>query len=103
LSGPLAALVKNQPTAKDNQNLIEALSIQLPERTGVELFEVVTHTKTDYALQHGFLQSLNWRKLEAVTAYTKKFVSNVIFRKADLRNTFLETAIARSMTTDFYY
>jgi hypothetical protein len=41
--------------------VIEALSVQLPERTGVELIDVLPESDRDWSLRHPFMESLLWR------------------------------------------
>jgi hypothetical protein len=58
----LNVLLGEEQSAWKNRGLIEALSIQLPERTGRELVELAPFCADFRSVQEAFLQSLIWRK-----------------------------------------
>jgi len=101
--GKLFKLVKDGSTAYSNQNLIEALSIQLPERIRYELFEVAPHAKLFHAVAEGFVQSLIWRKPDTFGQGATDYVNEVILQNNDFFNQFLEASISISMKPDFYF
>ena len=59
---PLHEFVKEEAVMWMSRGLIEAFSVQVPERTGKELIEVVPAIKTFQPVQESFLDSLLWRK-----------------------------------------
>jgi hypothetical protein len=66
--GPGARLGKLVKTASDcwrHAGLLEAFSVQLPERVGKELVELAKHTRSFGAVQRAFIQSLVWRDAKA--------------------------------------
>jgi hypothetical protein len=79
---PLGNLVTDISHAYKNSGWIEALCVQTPERTGLELVELVSSVRTWYVTKHGFLQSLIWRDPIKVTEATKNYL-NEIFAEDD--------------------
>ena len=65
--------------------LLEALCIQVPERTGRELLEFVPSLKERWNFKHAFLQSLIWRDKKAFSDNTSKILFELI--KTDLYKT----------------
>jgi len=102
-SGRLHNLIKDQNTAENNRNLVEALSIQLPERINQELFEVAPHAKMYFAVADGFIQSLGWRRNDTIDDKSRAYVNEVVLNDIDLFNQFLEVSILNSMKPGFYF
>jgi hypothetical protein len=58
------------------QGIIEALSIQLPEKIDKELYELIKEdNKSDNAIAEGFIKSLIWRKSETIKEKVKEYVN----------------------------
>ena len=58
------------------QGILESLSIQLPERTGKELYELLDEKQKDFtSIIESFINSLIWRKPETINEYTKEYVN----------------------------
>lgn len=102
-SGRLHSIIKDQRTANNNQHLIEALSIQLPERINMELFEVAPHAKMYDAIADGFIQSLGWRRDDTIGKKSKAYVKEVVLNDIDLFTQFLEVSILNSMKPGFSF
>lgn len=96
--GPRTALGKkltNQETAWRFAGLIEALSIQLPERAGKELFELVPSATDHHTVVDGFVKSLVWRDANAFTKATFKRLNELSRHQGyadDILNTVLTLA-----------
>lgn len=101
--GKLYELVKDRRTCSKNQNLVEALTIQLPEKTGKELFELAENTKSYYQIAEAFLSSLIWRKPESIGKGARDFVNEIILPDENLFHKFLSTVISASMKSKFYF
>ena len=65
---PLAFLVEDQWR---NQGLIEALSVQIPERIGRELSEIAPMIAEYESVSKGFIESIIWRDPKAITESSK--------------------------------
>lgn len=102
-SGKLFELVKDYRALSIYNNLIEALSIQLPERIGMELFEVAPFCKMYHPVAEAFIKSLVWRKEDTITQMTKNFVNEVVMPDEDLFDQFLDTVISTTMKPGYYF
>jgi hypothetical protein len=99
----LQDLIKDQRAIYRNQNIIEALSIQMPERFGKELIEVIPYIKTYPAVAEAFIQSLAWRRNETIGEEGRKYVNEIIIHDSDLYDQFREMIILTSMKPQFYF
>jgi hypothetical protein len=102
-SGPLKELLADKSKAYYNQNIIEALSVQVPERIGKELHEVAPYAATYYATATAFIDGLMWRRTETIGEASRKYVNEVLMRNEDLFYQFLEMSIALATKPDFYF
>ena len=102
-SGRLHDLVKDQRAIHLNRNLIEALSIQVPERTGLELFEVAPATRPIQSVARSFIRSLIWRKELSVSEATRSYVDEVILQDDHLFDLFMDTAVSTAMRPGYYF
>ena len=63
----LGCVLSDRYSTYHNKGLIEALSIQLPEKIGLELYEVAEHAKAFEPVISGFIESIIWRKKETLS------------------------------------
>jgi hypothetical protein len=73
----LGNLVTDASQAWSNSGWIEALSVQIPERTGLELVELIPSIKSWDIVKRAFLQSLIWRDPTKITEATKDYLNEV--------------------------
>lgn len=102
---PLQQLIErpNRWWSPQARGLIEALSIQLPERIGRELFDVVPNMdKEDQQIYRAFVGSLLWRDANAMTNKTREGINNAL-RFGELRNRFLNVLITLAVDPDHPY
>jgi len=102
-SGKLFELIKNPSSASYNQNIVDALSIQLPERTGIELYEVAEHVAKYEPIALGFINSLIWRKENTIKENVLTYVNEVLTRREFLFSRFLDVTISTSMKEDHFF
>jgi hypothetical protein len=76
----LAALIMDEIAALTHRGLVEALSIQIPERTGRELTELASHCADFSVMQEAFIQSLIWRKPETVGKAAIDYINSHILK-----------------------
>ena len=76
----LFEFVKEEAATWRSRGLIEAFSVQVPERTGKELIEVVPAIKTFQPVQESFLDSLLWRKPENIGDVALKYMNDTMVR-----------------------
>ncbi len=101
--GKLHNLLKDQDSLRRNQNLIEALAIQVPERVGKELHEVAPYIYKYYSTAYGFIYSLIWRKQDTITSQSLDYVNNVIGRDKELFFRFLDVTLSCALKPGFYF
>lgn len=93
---PLGQIVKDHSSAWRNKGIIEAFSIQLPERIGKELFELAPHGANWYPIKKSFLESLIWRNPKAITEQTKNYVNKYIIIEEEFRPDFWDAILTVS-------
>lgn len=93
-----------------NQGIVEALSVQLPERYGKELYELLPEFRKNNNLVNAFIDSLVWRDVSAIDFKKLKYfiIKNVLCYQNTVDH-FLETLISISgvdghpMNADFLH
>ncbi|TAN44437.1 MAG: ATP-binding protein [Nitrospirae bacterium] len=74
---PLGELLINQSKAYMNEGVIEALCIQIPERIGKELVDMVPESKDFRAVRFAFVDSLIWRDPAKISNETLVYVNYI--------------------------
>lgn len=82
------------------EGLIEAISIQLPERIGKELIELVPQYAKRDSVQQAFLDSLIWRDPKSINKKTKDIINEHIIQNNydQLMETFITVATLKDHT-----
>jgi len=102
-SGPLRDLLKDESEASFNQNLVEALSVQVPERVGMELHEIAPYAANYYATASAFIDGLIWRRSDTLGESSREYVDQVLGKNRGLFFDFLEASISMASKPDFYF
>ncbi len=102
-NGVLREIVENRNGAYYDQNLIEAFSIQVPERTGKELHEVAPYVALEYTIAYAFINGLTWRRSDTIGENSRSYVNDVIGKRQDLFFYFLDVSIALAIRPEFYF
>lgn len=89
----LGRLLKSEQDGWRHAGLIEALSVQLPERAGKEVFQVAPHAAAFHPVRDGFVKSLVWRDSTAFSDATFEQIHELIRYKGPMED-FLNAAIA---------
>lgn len=102
VDAPQSSFKKGQPLASlftqefywHYEGLIEAISIQLPERIDKELIELVPKYAKRNSIQQAFLDSLIWRDLKSISKKTKDIINKYIIQNNydQLMETFITIA-----------
>jgi len=100
---PLGALVKDQYTCWSNRGIIEALCIQLPERSGKELFDYAPRCTYWHPALEAFIESLVWRRPEATGETTLDFINEWIIPSEELHHDFLDALLTVSSNPEHPY
>jgi len=85
---PLRALLSTEQDCRKNRGLIEALCIQLPERCGKELADLVPERSADQPVLRAFLESITWRATEAFSDATLQWVNKDVMKWKATRDEF---------------
>lgn len=84
-----------------NQGIVEALSIQLPEKYEKELYELLPEFRKNDNLVSAFIDSLIWRNVTAINfEKIKPFINEQVCRFKSTFNNFLEILISVSGLED---
>lgn len=92
--GELFYLIKDEQSCAMNKGLIEALSIQMPERIGKDFYEIVPEVKDCYAVVDAFVQSLLWRKEDSITKKCLSYINEFVFSYKLTYDLFWDTIIS---------
>lgn len=102
-AGPLKEFLKSKSDAGYHQNIIEALSVQLPERVGKELHELAPYAASYYSVAFAFIYGLIWRRSDTVGESSRLYVNEVLSKDDNLFYGFLNTSISMATKPDFYF
>ena len=87
-----------------NQGILEALSIQIPERTDKELYELLDDEHKDYpSIINSFIYSLIWRAPETIQDKTVEYVNKYVLRYEETFNQFFQMVYSVSSDPEHYY
>ncbi|MCX6214223.1 ATP-binding protein [Spirosoma sp.] len=73
----LQLLISGDNAIHKNEGLVEAMAIQLPEKIGIELHQVLPQFANTGSVAGAFIESLLWRKLTSFTDETKKYLISI--------------------------
>ncbi|GAB3167546.1 AVAST type 2 anti-phage system protein Avs2 [Telluribacter humicola] len=92
--GKLYKYVKDQHALYIHKGLVEAFSIQVPEKTGQEFFAHIPELKDEYPIIESFVESLLWRKIETINEISQNYVNEYVISYNGTYELFLETILA---------
>ncbi|MBI2417951.1 MAG: ATP-binding protein [Ignavibacteriales bacterium] len=102
-NGDLFYIVDSVGACYSNKGLMEALSIQLPEKIGKEFYEITPHLKNEYPIIECFVQSLLWRKNETISPKLLDFINNFVFSFNGTLDLFWGTVLSVSAMPGHYF
>jgi hypothetical protein len=92
--GAIHQFLKDQKKFKYfNFGLLEALAIQLPEKTNKDIFEFLDTVEFP-KIKMAFINSLKWRRFDTITDSCRTFINNNIINQGDVFKLFLDTIIS---------
>lgn len=100
---PLHALVADERASMLNRGFIEALSIQLPERTGKELIDIVPGCRKLCLVREAFVQSLIWRAQDKFFESTLAYINSDIIRYRRIHDQFLDALLTLAAIPEHPY
>lgn len=89
----LGTFVKDEWSCWQNRGLVEAFSIQIPERIKKELLELVPECANFQPVSEAFIESLIWRDPRAITETTKEYINKHIIQYKDTHEQFLNALL----------
>lgn len=89
----LFEILKDENEANYKQGIIEALSIQLPEQTDLELYEAAIHARGFQPVAAAFVESIIWRKKETLNDKLKDYINEIVIGKFDYHDYFINTIL----------
>lgn len=101
--GNLFKYIKEENDLYFNKGLIDAFSIQIPEKTDKEFYEFIPHLKDKYSIVESFVESLLWRKVETINEDSKDYINNYVFSFKGTYDLFWETILAVTSIPEHYY
>jgi hypothetical protein len=103
-NGLIFDFIKDEASINKHKGIIEAFSIQLPEKYGIELYEVVKDYQNNYEVAEAFVNSLLWRKNELIIKeQVIDYINGTVTRFKGTRDYFWDTLIAISINPKHYF
>jgi hypothetical protein len=102
-AGELHYLIKDENACYMYKGLIEAFSIQLPEKKGKEFYEYAPHIKEEYPVIESFIQSLLWRKIDTISEKLIDYVNAAVFSYQGTRDLFWDTLLSITAVPGHYF
>lgn len=92
--GKLHNYVKDENAIYRYKGLIEAFSIQVPEKKGYEFFTLIPNLKDKYPIVESFVESLLWRKVETINDESLNYVNEHVLAFQGTNDYFWEIIIS---------
>ena len=87
-----------------HQGIIEALSIQLPEKIDKELYELIPENKkSNIEITEAFIKSLIWRKPETIKEKVKDYVTKLILPYEDTFDLFFQMVYSVASDPEHFF
>lgn len=100
---PLFEYIGNENKCYINKGIVEALSIQLPELIGKELYEVAPHCKKYYPVIESFIESLIWRKTTTFSNKLIEYINECVIGYKGTHDKFLDILLLISSNPKNYF
>jgi hypothetical protein len=100
---PLGNLLNDEGACYQYQGILEAWSIQLPERIGLELPEVAPQCASFAATRRAFTQSIVWRRVDAFTEPTLAYINAEIIHYTSSKQDLIDAFITVCSNPDHPY
>lgn len=101
--GAYYQLFNDHNSCYQNKGILEALSIQIPELTGSELYSFAPHIKGEHPVIESFVQSLLWRNIEHANQSIIDFINDEVFSYHDTEELFWDTVISLCSNPEHFF
>lgn len=92
--GKLFNYVKDENAIYIHKGLIEAFSIQVPEKNGCEFYTLIPDFKDKSPIVESFVESLLWRKVDTINEKLIVYINEHVFSCQGMHDFFWETILA---------
>ncbi|WP_318627015.1 AVAST type 2 anti-phage system protein Avs2 [Paenibacillus polymyxa] len=99
----LNELVKDETSCYRNKGLIEAFSIQIPEKIGMEFFEIAPFCKSYYPVIDAFVNGLLWRKTNTINENIIPYINEHVLRRRGTYENFWDTVLQVSSNPKHFF
>jgi len=89
----LEELFKDEINCSINRGLLEALCVQIPERIGKEVPDLLAHCRSFRPMRLAFVESLIWRNTAAFSEATLAYVNSEVLRYTESGDQFLDALL----------
>jgi hypothetical protein len=103
IGGELNVYVIDENSIYMHKGLVEAFSIQIPEKYGCEFYDLIPDLKNQYPIVESFVESLLWRKIETINEESKNYVNKHVFSHQGTYDFFWETILSVTGIPGHYF
>lgn len=96
VNGPLHRLFSDQDSIWENRGVVNAMSIQLPEKVNVELFQCISNHEELEEIADTIIENLIWRRSDTINDHLLDYISEVMEKRPELEGGFLNAVISLS-------
>lgn len=101
--GKLFELFKTEKDCYLNKGLLEALTIQIPEKVNIEIYEFLTHLRNSYPIIECFVISLLWRKTNTISNKLVGYINSIVLSYEGTFNLFWNTILSVTSNPEHYF
>ncbi|WP_166925154.1 AVAST type 2 anti-phage system protein Avs2 [Flavobacterium poyangense] len=101
--GSFYKYIEDEDALYFNKGLIDAFSIQIPEKINREFYELIPHLTNEYTIADSFVESLLWRKHETINENSAGYINEVVFSYDETHDLFWETTISITSVPEHFY
>jgi len=103
-NGSLFDFIQDEISISRHKGIIEALSIQLPEKYGIELHEAIPNANKNYDIAEAFVSSLLWRKNDLIVKeQVIDYIKGTVLRFNGTYDYFWDTIISISINPNHFF
>ncbi|WP_432518050.1 hypothetical protein [Priestia aryabhattai] len=99
----LLKILKDDSTCYLNKGIIEALCVQVPEKMGKELYDLVPYCKSYDTVIECFIDSLIWRDKSCITEKSNDYINEYVVKNKKTLDQFFEKIISVTSNPAHYY
>lgn len=102
-NGELWYIFENSHTIQRNSGVLEALSILVPQKYGIEIFKLNKTAFDNFTIARAFIKSLVWRRGDSIKEISSKYINKVIMPNESLKDYYFDTLFTICSIPDHPY